>query len=434
VRPRLVAATHLLTFVFLSASQARASPIVSIAIDRDIPTTILVSTGRVFQSTDGGVQWRSTGPGLDGPVTKVVSAGGGRWFAATDSRVFRTLDGGASWIPSGPVFGSHVHDLVVAPSSGFTLYASWSVGVVYSRDGGESWWPVGGGLPPDHLAQLAVDPTNDKVLYAAGRGGLYVSSDGGANWVRTPFPLGPFRTGGVLQAGIDPNRPETIYVSRLDCALCLFPVLARSDDAGVTAVDVLGTFPGLVFAIDRGSVVFVSTSRELIRSFDRGATWEPSGANSPSDLTALATSPSSGLLLAGSRDGDLYAASDHGTSWRRLTHPDSGCAAGSAGICLASGRFNIAVTFTSADGLRSSAAGGLLTDNAGAFWFFSGNNLELVVKVVDGHAFNGHFWVFLAGLSDVEYSVAVTDIFTGATRLYRNARGELRSQADTSAF
>lgn len=47
------------------------------------------------------------------------------------------------------------------------------------------------------------------------------------------------------------------------------------------------------------------------------------------------------------------------------------------------------------------------------------------------------FWVFHAGLTDVEYTLTVTDQVTGAVRTYRRpapAQPELCGQADTSAF
>jgi len=48
---------------------------------------------------------------------------------------------------------------------------------------------------------------------------------------------------------------------------------------------------------------------------------------------------------------------------------------------------------------------------------------ELLIKVVDGRAFNGHFWVFYGALSDVAYTVTVTDTTTGAVRTYVNRSG-----------
>ena len=75
-----------------------------------------------------------------------------------------------------------------------------------------------------------------------------------------------------------------------------------------------------------------------------------------------------------------------------------------------------------------------ITDNAGYFWFFDPSNPELLVKVIDGTPVNGHFWVFLAGLSDVDYTLTITDRATDKVRTYSNVRGTVASRADTSAF
>jgi hypothetical protein len=56
------------------------------------------------------------------------------------------------------------------------------------------------------------------------------------------------------------------------------------------------------------------------------------------------------------------------------------------------------------------------------------------VKVVDGRAVNGKWWVFYGALSNVEYTVTVTDTQTGAVKTYFNPQGQLASFADTTAF
>ena len=126
----------------------------------------------------------------------------------------------------------------------------------------------------------------------------------------------------------------------------------------------------------------------------------------------------------------------------RLAHR---CGNASAGLLLArsrshsastSGRFRVGVEWQqSALGrLPSSRTAVPLTDDTGYFWFFGSANIELVVKVLDGRADNGHFWVFYGALSDVEYTLTVTDTLTGAVRTYHNPPGELASVADTTAF
>jgi hypothetical protein len=106
-----------------------------------------------------------------------------------------------------------------------------------------------------------------------------------------------------------------------------------------------------------------------------------------------------------------------------------------AGLCLSSGQFLVNVSFTDPrTGLAGKATAVPLTADTGAFWFFGDQNLELMVKVLDGGTVNGRFWVFYGALSDVDYTITVTRLATGEVRTYHNPRGTLASHADTQAF
>ena len=72
--------------------------------------------------------------------------------------------------------------------------------------------------------------------------------------------------------------------------------------------------------------------------------------------------------------------------------------------------------------------------DTGYFWFFNQANVEVVLKVLDGRPVNGKFWVFYGALSNVEYTLTVTDVQTGEHRAYSNPSGRLASEADTGAF
>jgi hypothetical protein len=99
------------------------------------------------------------------------------------------------------------------------------------------------------------------------------------------------------------------------------------------------------------------------------------------------------------------------------------------------GHFTVSVQFTDPrTGLSGPATAVPLTSDTLAFWFFGPDNLELMVKVLDGRAVNGKYWVFYGALSDVEYTLTVTDTETGQRRMYHNPRGTLASAADTEAF
>jgi hypothetical protein len=56
------------------------------------------------------------------------------------------------------------------------------------------------------------------------------------------------------------------------------------------------------------------------------------------------------------------------------------------------------------------------------------------VKVLDARAVNGSFWLFYGSLSNVAYTITVTDTATGTTRTYRNEGGSFGSVGDTKAF
>jgi subtilisin family serine protease len=111
------------------------------------------------------------------------------------------------------------------------------------------------------------------------------------------------------------------------------------------------------------------------------------------------------------------------------------CVPDGTSLCVNAARFRVQVAWR-VEGTASAGVGSAvtLTADTGYFWFFSDNNVELVVKVVDGRAVNGRFWFFAGALTDVEYTITVTDTATGNVRSYFSPGGTLASLADTSAF
>jgi hypothetical protein len=76
-----------------------------------------------------------------------------------------------------------------------------------------------------------------------------------------------------------------------------------------------------------------------------------------------------------------------------------------------------------------------LTSDTGYFWFFNSDNVEVVIKVLNGCGLNQRFWVFAGGLTDVKTRILVTDTQTGASKAYLNPQGKaFQPIQDTSAF
>ena len=110
------------------------------------------------------------------------------------------------------------------------------------------------------------------------------------------------------------------------------------------------------------------------------------------------------------------------------------CAPSSTRLCLNGSRFAVEIAWKDFAGNQGKGQAVELTDDTGWFWFFDADNVEVVLKVLDGTPVNGHHWVFYGALSNVEYTVTVTDTKTGEVNTYRNPSGRLASVADTGAF
>ena len=149
--------------------------------------------------------------------------------------------------------------------------------------------------------------------------------------------------------------------------------------------------------------------------------------------SSVAASPTHAFASAGTYTVSLTVTNTSGSNTTTRSVAVGGCGAGA--LCLNGGRFLVTASWrVPSQGTSGVGVPVLLTGDTGYFWFFSSNNVELVVKVVDGSAFNGRFWFFSGALSDVEYTVQVTDTHTGAVRTYFNPQGTLASRSDTAAF
>lgn len=219
---------------------------------------VSVGTG-VWKSTDAGATWTYAGLPESGAIGKlaihptdpntVYVAALGHPFGKNPQRgVFRTRDGGATW----------QHVLALNDSTGavtihlapddprevwvgawraerkpWTLISGGPEGGVYrSRDGGDSWTKLGGGLPTGLVGKVAVtqsaaDPNRVWALVEAADGGLFRSDDRGETWTKVneeqrvrgrPFYYNHVRA--------DPVDRDRVYVLNVP--------LLRSTDGGKT--------------------------------------------------------------------------------------------------------------------------------------------------------------------------------------------------------
>ncbi|MEM8933899.1 MAG: hypothetical protein AAGE94_22095, partial [Acidobacteriota bacterium] len=105
-------------------------------------------------------------------------------------------------------------------------------------------------------------------------------------------------------------------------------------------------------------------------------------------------------------------------------------------LCLADGRYQVAVRWQDFQGVSDEAdPSPVQSADSGLFTFFDPDNWELMVKVLDACAVNGHVWILGAATTNVGYDLVVTDTTTGAERTYSNPVGQVSPAViDVEAF
>lgn len=116
--------------------------------------------------------------------------------------------------------------------------------------------------------------------------------------------------------------------------------------------------------------------------------------------------------------------------------PRVGAAAcGGTTLCLFDGRFEVDVEWVNPFPADTGVGTPIPhSETSGLFWFFVADNVDLVVNLIDGRAWNGHFWVHVATLTNVGWTMTVRDTKTGATWEYENPLRTVANVLDNEAF
>ena len=409
----------------------------ALAVDPSNPGLVYAGgSGGVFKSASSGAVWSEAD--LSTPTAFALAADpkGRSTLYAGGFGASKSSNGGASWEPArdglAPGIGS-VTSLAVAPSDPSVILAGALYLLFRSTDGGAHWKQTGL-LPqvdveyPPVVSSVAFDPSNPSIAYAAGDiyyyfggvGGVFKTVDAGAHWV----DLGVGRSG-ALSVVVDPVSPSKVYAATRDGVI-------KSVDAGATWIALDGPTGVRLLVIDPAAptTMYSGGDAGVFQSLDAGATWAPLAPGLNGSVTSLA------IDSAGER---IHAGTGNGVFDYDLSPGHQGpCTSTSSSLCLLGGRFRVSFSATDPHKVRTSS--GLAVAQSDRFGYFSlpdftgdGTLPEVFVKMVDGSWLpHGSFWVFYNGLTNLPYTIVVTDTTTGARRVYHN--DGLCGAADTSAF
>ncbi|REK03568.1 MAG: hypothetical protein DWQ36_19980 [Acidobacteria bacterium] len=398
----------------------------------------------------------------------------------TDGGIFRSTDRGASFTEvidemSFPELArTAAGRLVTIGSSTSRRQGMWR-----SSDGGDTWQRVGEGSLPEGLIPLflAADFGSEALFVSFAGAGVYASEDGGDSWRRLELQGLPEPTFEVRSIAVLPSFPRRLllgtdgglYEGVVECvptatALCLEGGRFRVEADFTTPLGVSGSGEAVPLTADTGSFWFFDpTNLELVVKVLDGCgvndrQWVFSGGLTDVAVTITVTDTWTDTVRTFEREGGVpfppLAEVDafDGCSTELPTAEPPGDPASSRHAPLAPGHAIAAVSPQSTDLLllgdrfrvtgqwttatdSGAAVGVPVTSNTGYFWFFGPDNVELLIKVLDGCDINDRVWVFAGGLTDVGVVFEVEDTVTGQRRtLQKDPGGLFESVLDTSAF
>ncbi len=273
------------------------------------------TTHTLYESWDEGASWSSRkGPAIIADVVADPQNGQrvfilGRETGESRNRVFRS-DGPASefeeiWrSDEKAIYGSGLD------MAGNALYLAGSTQLFRTRDAGEHWTPT----TPVECYAIDVAPYDANVLYCWNEYRIMarISQDGGETWSD--------RQSLVNFAAFAPDG-ETVY------AQCFLGLL-KSSDRGKTwnlksgastanfDIHVSDHASRTLYAVDRDNHVY----ENLYRSKDGGATWEE--LPSPEKASGLVINQATGTLYRFRHYGEeIYRSTDAGQTWNTITIP-----------------------------------------------------------------------------------------------------------------
>jgi photosystem II stability/assembly factor-like uncharacterized protein len=400
-------------------------------------------TGFVYRSDDGGNSWSDptdlgyfwiSALAVDSCDPRVLQAGG--YDLVQRSGVHRSVDGGSTWSPG--QLSETVLELAQDPRHSSSFFAGTSSGLFWTNDRGASWTRFEPALD-EVVHSLALDPSG-RFLYAGTERGVF-------RLERSFEPCG----GGSDRLCLIGAKYQVSVTARDRAGT---PIKGRA----ITEGDSFGyfSFPDVTGDPDFPEVFLKMVNASGAPAPYGGHDWVFHSSLTDLDYTVTVLETETGRirtydaadsepLTCGRADAsaferDCAAAAE---SFAASMPPAGIGAASGAELSLLNGRFR--ATLRATDPRTGRTADGTALAKGDRFGYFSLPSFtgdpsfpEVFVKMADATAQpGGYFWVFHTGLTDLDYTLTVTDQVTGAVRTYSGGATDgtrLCGSADTMAF
>jgi photosystem II stability/assembly factor-like uncharacterized protein len=393
----------------------------------------------IYRGASGGA-WETSHPPLLGDVTAIsvnpARPGEMVTVSAQAWAVGLSGDEGVTWrsirdnaLPTGYAY-PWVARLARSPLSPNRVYMAQGHVFDTSSDGGATWQATQVRPPFNDLAtaitDLSASPVYESEIWTIWKDGkVLVTGNGGLDWIDRSPPADS-RAGIRVSAGPAPGSAYAILSGTTG------PRLFRTRDEGLTWDDISRDLPQVALNAvlpdpKAPGRLLVATDAGVALSTDDGATWRDASAGLPNAVVFdLCQDPASGRLGAATYGRGL---------WELKDAPPSSCIPDGNTLCLNGGRFEVKATWTTPAGASGQADAEPLTADTGYFHFFDPANVEAMVKVIDACGYNGRFWVYAGGLTDLATTLTVRDTRTGDVRTYANPQGRaFQPIQDSDAF
>jgi|GEM_PF-6909105 len=251
-------------------SKIENEKIQTIFVDEDGTIYVAPRGWGIFKSTDGGQNWESMGLKYK-TIQTIVKLSNGRFLAGGNDGIYRFNETTGLWdYISGEIPKEPVHTIVFDETNNTVYAGTYGLGVLRSRDNGDSWTYVNNGFADVSYGWIEELVVHKDRIYASAShwyfGGLYYSTDEGESWIE-------------LETDISHKEFQSMLVSDVDI------------------------FLGVVnYGLYHSKV-----------PFDK---WEPRNNGFWFYQTNCLTSDSKGYIYAGTSGAGFFRSQDNGRTWK----------------------------------------------------------------------------------------------------------------------